>query len=61
MANKTPPQWRRFPSGSAAKNLPAAQETPETRVRALAREELLERKWQFTPVLLLENPMDRGA
>ena len=38
-----------FPVGSAAKNLPAMQ---ETRVRSLAQEDLLEEDTQLTPVFL---------
>ena len=30
-------------------------------VQSLGWEDPLERKWQWTPVFLLRNPMDRGA
>ena len=33
----------------------------ETWVQSLGQEDPLERKWQWTPVSLLRNPMDRGA
>ena len=42
-----------FPDGSVAKNLPAIQETQETRVRSLAEEKIPQRRaWQPTPVFL---------
>ena len=33
----------------------------ETRLRFLGREDPLEKKWQPTPVFLLENPMGKEA
>ena len=48
-----------FPHGSAVKNPPAMQETWETWVRFLGREDPLEKdQLQYS---CLENPMDRGA
>ena len=38
-----------FPGGSVVKNLPVIQ---DTWVQSLGREDLLERKWQPTPVFL---------
>ena len=55
----TPPNS--FPGGSVVKNLPAMQEIQEVWVQFLGREDLLEEKMASTPVLLLGNPVDRGA
>ena len=44
-----------------AKNSPAIQETQEMRFDPLVRKIPWRRKWQPTPVFLLENAMDRGA
>ena len=40
------------------KNPPAMQ---KMQVGFLGWEDLWRRKWQHTPVFLVENPMDRGA
>ena len=40
------------------KNLPVIQ---EMQVQSLGWEDPWRRKWQLTPVFLLENPKDRGA
>ena len=45
-----------FPGGSAVKNLPAIQETQETQVQSLGREDPLEEGMST-----LENLMHRGA
>ena len=50
-----------FSSGSAVKNLPAVQETQETRVRSLGREDPLEEALASIQCSCLDNPMDRGA
>ena len=45
-----------FPSGSAVKNPCAMQETQETQVQSLSREDPLQRReWQPTPVFLPEK------
>ena len=44
-----------------AKYSPAIQETQEMRFDPLVRKIPWRRKWQPTPVFLLENAMDRGA
>ena len=41
-----------FPGGSVVKNLPAVQETQETRVQSLGQEDPWRRKWQLIPVFL---------
>ena len=41
-----------FPNGSAVKNLPAVQETQETRVQFLGREDPLEVKMETHPSIL---------
>ena len=43
------------------KNLPAMKEIQEMQVQSLGQEDPLRRKWQFTPVFLPGNPMDRRA
>ena len=45
-----------FPGGSVVRNPPDKQ---EMWVRSLGWEDILEKKWQPTPVFLPENPMDR--
>ena len=47
-----------FPGGSEVKNPPAMQ---ETRVQSLNWGDPLEKGMATTPVLLLGEPMDRGA
>ena len=37
------------------------QEIKEAQVRSLGQEDPWRRAWQPIPVVLLENPMDRGA
>ena len=49
-----------FPSGLVVKNLPAAQEKQEMRVRSLGGEDPLE-KGRASPVFLVESPRSRGA
>ena len=43
------------------KHQPVMQETQEMKLQYLARKIPWSRKWQLTPVFLLEDPMDRGA
>ena len=43
------------------KNPPAMHETQGMQVQSLGQEDPLRRKWQFTPVFLPGNPMDRRA
>ena len=43
------------------KNLPAVQETRETRVRSLGQEDPWRRKWQPTPVLLPGEPHEQRS
>ena len=51
-----------FSSGSAVENSPAVQETQETRVRSLGREDPLEEALEtHSSSSCLESPMDRGA
>ena len=47
-----------FPGGSDIKNLPKIQ---ETQVPSLGWEDLLEKRWQPTPVFLPGEARDRGA
>ena len=50
-----------IPSDSAVKNLPAVQESQETWVRSLCREDPLEQGMATILVFCLENPMERGV
>ena len=51
-----------FLGGSAAKNLPAMQETLEMRIRSLGWEDPLEERMATHPSTLAQRiPMDRGA
>ena len=53
--------WQ-FPGGAVVKNLPAVQETQETQVHSLAREDPLEKGVAtHSSILCLEKPTDRGA
>ena len=53
-----------IPGGSLGKESPAAQETQETRVQSLSREDPLEEGMVTHSTILawgVQNPMDRGA
>jgi len=51
---------KRFPSGSAAKNPPAMQESQEAQVQSLGCEDPLEEGMATHSRSYLENPMDHG-
>ena len=51
-----------FSGGSTVKNLPPMQETQETQVQSLGREDPLEKEIAtHSSISCLGNPMDRGA
>ena len=53
--------YKLFPSGSAVKNPPAMQETQETQVQSLGREDHLEEEMATHSSILARKIMDRGC